>query len=193
MNSSPETTNAQRPDRPKFRRVSIYNSHDRRLSFWYNSDWQIVESAAPSTCVTLLPEPADPATVMTLTIQDVESPVAIAERDYIVEGIEEGLSQLENCVIERMIDLKDVGDWGLEWVCTFSFSGQRRRRRARLFFSDHYQSSVMFQGSSEERFEYWRGMFEFTMLTVSTAGFDLVGWAEANQVELEAEEGGTID
>ena len=191
MDSTSGSGNTQRHDRPRFTSATPYNTEDRILSFWYATEWQIEDSASPHRCVTLHPDPADPATVMTMTVQDIQAPVSEEERSLVVEGIEEGLNQLENCVVERMVDLEGVGDWGIEWICTFSFSGQRRRRRARLFFRGRYQYSVMFQGSTEERFDYWKGMFEWTMLTVSTASFSLREWVEANPPE--GEEGGPID
>jgi hypothetical protein len=168
------------PKRPRFTSVTPYNTPDRRLSFWYASEWQLDEATSPHTCITLTPDPADPATVMTMTVQDMGDTVTVDDRSIIVEGVEDGLGQLDLVEIERMSDLDKMGDWGLEWVCTFVFDGQRRKRRARLFFRDRLQYSVMFQGSTEERFDYWKGMFEWTMLTASTAGFSLREWAEAN-------------
>jgi hypothetical protein len=87
--------------------------------------------------------------------------------------VREGLQQLEGCAIEALTELREEGRWGVEWRCTFLADGQRCRRRARLFFSDRYQYAVVLQGSNEERYAYWQGMFEWTMLTVGTAPFRL--------------------
>lgn len=167
----------ERPDRPRFKRISIYNSPDRLLSFWYPPEWQLTECETPQRSVTLHPDPHDQATSMTIQVRDMKEPLQKEERPVIVEGIKEGLLQLGDCVIERFQELDKVGSWGLEWVCEFSFDGQRRRRRARLFYSDQYQYYVLCQGATVETYKYWQGMFEFVMLTVGTTNFSVAEWA----------------
>ena len=174
--------------RPRFRKVSIYNSPDKRLSFWYPPEWGLEESLFPHCCVTLQPDPRDPATTMTIEVQDIKAPLAEQERELVSQGVREGLSQLDECQIQHMEELEGVGDWALEWICTFAYDGQRRKRRARLFFSDHYQYSIMFQGATEERFDYWRGMFEWVMLTVRTTSFSLAQYAERQERKQAAQE-----
>ena len=93
-------------------------------------------------------------------------PLAKEESSLLAEGIEEGLQQLDDCVVEKLEDLVDVGDWGKEWVCTFLQDGTTRRRRARLFCAENLLYSVVVQGASNERYEYWKGMMEWVMLTV---------------------------
>ena len=59
-----------------------------------------------------------------------------------------------------------------------------------MFFSDRYQYAIVLQGSSEERYAYWQGMFEWTMLTVSTAPFSIKGWQASQSTAEEQETGG---
>lgn len=184
---------SERPQRPRFKRVSIYNSPDKLLSFWYPPEWELVEKEIPHRSVTLYPSPADKATLVTIQVRDLKAPLQPEEHSVIMEGIKEGLQKLDDCVVEKFSELDDKsGSWGVEWICEFSYDGHRRRRRSRIFYSDHYQYSVMFQGSTLERFRYWQGMFEFVMLTVGSSGFSLVEWA-ATEYPKFAEEGGAIE
>ncbi len=167
------------PSRPAFTSVSLYNDPSGLLSFWYASEWHLY--AAPTTlpAITLTPDPTDPQTHLAITVRDLGAPLAVRERPAIVAGIREGLAQLDGCVVESFAELAEEGRWGIEWRCTFVEAGQRFRRRGRIFFSDRYQYAVALQGSSEERYAYWQGMFEWTMLTVGTAPFSIRGWQAA--------------
>lgn len=166
----------QPTERPRFTGASLYNSPNGMLSFWYATEWRLETADTPCQTVTLTPDHRDPATNITITINDIEKTLSRGERNFIRDGIKAGLAQLEDCHLERLDPLDEQGRWGLEWECTFAFDGQRRRRRARLFFSDHYQYAVTLQGATEERYAYWQGMFEFTLLTVNTASFNAFGY-----------------
>ena len=170
--------------RPAFTSVSIYNDQSGLLSFWYASEWQLY--AAPTTLpsITLTPDPTDAETHIAVTVRDLGAPLAAKERRAILQGVREGLASLDGCVVEALAELSEGGRWGIEWHCTFLAGGQRCRRRARMFFSDRYQYAIVLQGSSEERYAYWQGMFEWTMLTVGTAPFSIQGW-QASQATVE--------
>ena len=168
------------PERPKFTSASIYNHPGGLLSFWYAGEWQVRTDPAPLPAVTLYPDPADPATFVSIKVEDLGAPLAGGERGEVVEGVRAGLAELDDCRVDSLAELAGDGPWGLEWKCAFLDGGRRVRRRARLFFSDHYQYAVVCQGSSEERYAYWQGMFEFTLLTIATAPFNLVNWAGSN-------------
>ena len=156
-------------ERPRFRSVSLYNDPSGLLSFWYAPEWQLQVASSPLPSLTLVPDPRDPVTHIAIAVQDLGEPLAPRERPAILRGVREGLAQLPGCRTESLVELDQGGPWGVEWVCTFSAGKGRCRRRARLFFSDRYQYSVVCQGSTEERYAYWQGMFEFTLLTVATA------------------------
>jgi len=166
-------------DHPAFTSASIYNDPSGLLSFWYASEWQVNAAPTALPAVTLVPDPADPQTHMAISVRDLQKPLAAKERAVVLAGVREGLAKLDGVIIESVSELRDEGRWGVEWRCTFLAEGQRCRRRARIFFSDRYQYAVVLQGSSEERYAYWQGMFEWTLLTVSTAAFSLKGWQEA--------------
>ena len=161
------------PSRPVFTSVSAYNDPGGLLSFWYASEWQLTVAETALPAITLTPDPSDQTTQIAITVRDLGAPLAVKERPAVLEGVREGLQQLEGCAIEALTELREEGRWGVEWRCTFMADGQRCRRRARLFFSDRYQYAVVLQGSNEERYAYWQGMFEWTMLTVGTAPFRL--------------------
>lgn len=174
-------------ERPAFTSVSIYNDPSGLLSFWYASEWQLSAVSAPLPAITLTPDPSDPETHLAVTVRDLGVPLALKERPAILHGVREGLTKLDDCIVESLTEHREDGRWGVEWQCTFLAAGQRCRRRGRIFFSDHYQYAIVLQGSCEERYAYWQGMFEWTMLTVGTAPFALQGW---QKTAAEQQEGG---
>lgn len=171
-------------DRPRFTSISIYNHARGHLSFWYPTEWQLHETDSPHVSVTLLPDPTDPATHITIEVKDFPGPIAAADHEVIIEGVQEGLAQLTDSTLERWRELgrteaeeQATGDWGLEWMCTFVDQGQRCKRRARLFFTRRHLYSVICQGSTEEVYGYWQGMLEYVLLTVGANQFSPVAWA----------------
>lgn len=175
------------PNRPVFISVSLYNDPSGLLSFWYASEWQLYVAATTLPAITLTPDVGDPQTHMAITVHDIKTPLAARERPSIVAGVRAGLAKLNDVVIESLAELQTEGRWGVEWRCTFLGERGRYRRRGRIFFSDHFQYAIVLQGSSEERYAYWQGMFEWTMLTVGAAPFSLAGWQRA---AAEQQEGG---
>lgn len=159
-------TTTKNSARPRFTSVKAYKHAAGRPSFWYPPEWQLQETDTPHPAVSLYPDPSDEATFISVTVQDMGQPLAKEEALILKEGIEEGLKQLDECEVEKLDVVQDVGDWCQEWVCTFLQDGITRRRRARLFCAEQYLYSVVVQGSTEERYEYWRGMMEWVMLTV---------------------------
>lgn len=155
-------------EKPRFTAVRIYNHVAAHLSFWYPPEWTLQETDTPQHAVSLYPDPSDAATFLSITVQDLGQPLAKEEQPLLAAGVQEGLEQLKGCVIERLETLTDVGDWCQEWVCTFVQDGVSRRRRARLFCEGPQLYSVMIQGANAERYEYWRGMLEWVMLTVNS-------------------------
>jgi len=139
--------------------------------------------------ITLMPDPSDSQTHIAITVRDLTAPLAAKERPTILEGVRDGLARLDGCAVEALTELREGGRWGVEWHCTFLANGLRCRRRARMFFSDRYQYAIVLQNSSEERYAYWQGMFEWTMLTVGTAPFSVQGW-QASQATVEEQDKG---
>jgi len=152
----------ERRARPRFTSVKTYKHAAGHPTFWYPPEWQLQET-----------DTSDEATFISITVQDMGQPLAAEESSLLAEGIEEGLNQLDECVVERLDVLDDVGDWCQEWVCTFMQDGTTRRRRARLFCAEQHLYSVVIQGATTERYEYWRGMMEWVMLTVSNTTTDM--------------------
>jgi hypothetical protein len=168
-------------ERPRFTDVKLYTHPREHLSFWYPPEWHLQEVEASHLTVTLLPDLQDVATHLTVEVKDILSPILETERSIIETGVKEGLAQFNDLVIDswRELGAEEVGQWGLEWVCRFTDEGQRRKRRARLFFSKHHLYSVICQGGTEARYGYWQGMFEFVLLTVGVKQSSISGWLQS--------------
>jgi hypothetical protein len=165
--------------RPVFTSASIYNHPSGLLSFWHASEWRLQVGDQTLPAVTLIPDLADPLTHIAITVTDLGAPFLFKDRAPVVEGVRDGLSHLDSCLIESLTELNLEGRWGVEWRSTFLAGEARCRRRGRLFFSGRYQYAVVLQGSTEARYAYWQGMFEWTMLTVATASFHLQPWTQS--------------
>lgn len=174
-------------EKPRFTAVKVYNHPSGHLSFWHPPEWDLQASDSPHPAASLYPDPTDPATFVSITVQDMGQPLAPEERAPLAEGVQEGLEQLDGCVIESLQNLPGVGDWGQEWLCTFVQDGVRRRRRARLFCGGRFLYSVVIQGATEERYAHWQGMLEWVMLTVGMSQFSVQDWMQQQPLPDESE------
>jgi hypothetical protein len=170
-------------ERPKFTKVTLYNDPSNMFSFWYPPEWRVEEMDTPHRTLMLLPDPQDPATHFMIEVKDLHAPLAYDEREVILQGVKDSIGQLEESDIEKWQELGGNGRWGLEWILTFKINDQHRKRRARLLFNDRFQYAIFFQGSSQERYEYWQGMFEFVLLTFQAGDFNLAGWFREHRRE----------
>lgn len=50
-----------------------------------------------------------------------------------------------------------------------------RKRQARVFSEGQFLYSLVLQGATEERYEYWRSMMEWVMFTALKSSVDLPG------------------
>ena len=168
-------TSTNQPNRPQFTSVRQHKHASKHLTFWYPPEWRLFEAEEPNPAVSLYPEPSEDATFFSIAMQDLGEPLAQEETALLAEGVQEGLEQLESCAVERLETLADAGDWCQEWVCTFVQDGMTRKRQARVFSEGQYLYSLVLQGATEERYEYWRSMMEWVMFTALKSSVDLPG------------------
>ena len=173
--------------RPRFRGVKLYNHAEGILSFWHPMDWHVQESEEPEIGVTLWPSPEDPLTHILVDVKDLQDPLSDGEPEILEEGIREGLSELEDCVVQswRSLTQEESSDWGVEWHCTFQLHDALCVRQARMFAQGKFLYAVTFQGSSPGNFDFWKSMFEFIMLTVATSHFSVPDWAVSETMQLD--------
>ena len=176
-------TSTKRPDGPRFTSVKLYKHASKHLTFWYPPEWGLLEADDPHPAVSLYPEPPEEATFVSIAMQDMGQPIVEEERALLAEGVQEGLESLDTCEVQRLETLEDAGDWCQEWVCTFVQDGTTRKRRARLFCEGQHLYSIVLQGATEERYEYWRRMMEWLMLTVLDTSEELAGQATSRGEE----------
>ena len=173
--------------RPRFRGVKLYNHAEGILSFWHPMDWHQQESEEPQIGVTLWPNPEDPLTHILVDVKDLQDPLSDGEPEILENGIREGLSELEECVLQswRNLSREEASDWGVEWQCTFQLHDALCFRQARMFSQGRYLYAITFQGSSNSNFDFWKGMFEFIMLTVAASHFSIPDWAVSEGMKLD--------
>ncbi len=169
---------APTPVRPRFRSLSLYNDTHGRLSFWYPADWHMDEQTEPQARVTLWPQALEPLTHIHIELQDLGRPVEASEYPLLCDGVREGLALLPDCTVRAWGALADEGnrEWGLQWHCTFRLDETTCVRTARMFVYHQFLYTITFQGMSQARFDYWKDMFEYIMLTVGPQHFSGFDW-----------------
>ena len=164
--------------RPRFKRVSLYNDKLGKLSFWRPTEWHLEEESEPTPAATLWPKPEDSLTMIRVEVRDLLKPLADGEERILLDGIRDGLVALDDCQVLtwRQLEDSEIGDWGVEYQCRLRLDDSMCERQARMFICGQDFYTVTFQGSTQMQFEYWKGMFEFVMLTVAADNFSVPDW-----------------
>jgi hypothetical protein len=122
------------------------------------------------------PYPDDVTTSFSVEARDLGTKVTGDDLAVLREGLENGLRQLPDLVIEKQEDYT-IGDLvGLEYWFSFrdAESDTIRKRWLRLAYQGQIQVRLIAQGASPERFDYWMPMFYHAMRTFQFADW----WGE---------------
>ncbi|MBZ0302927.1 MAG: hypothetical protein K8J31_24490 [Anaerolineae bacterium] len=167
--------------RPRFTGARLYNDPDRLFSFWYPHTWHQMQPEGQRNTVLVAPQADHLATSFSVEVRDLGMPVTQEDLPLLREAVEEGLVQLGDYQMEAFGTFDEPGRFGFELRYTFRFEDTWRKRRALLYYRDHYQYSLIAQGATIEDFDTWQPMFSYMMLTCNAGGFDLRAWAEGQQ------------
>lgn len=169
--------------RPRFTGARLYNDPDKLFSFWYPHTWHVTQPQRNSVIVA--PHPDSIATSFSVEVRDLGMAVTPDDLPLLREAVEAGLAQLGEYRVESFEEYREGERFGFELRYTFRFESDWRKRRALLYYRDHYQYSLISQGATVEQFDYWLPMFAYMMLTCTAGGFDLRAWAEEQKSSLQ--------
>ena len=165
-------------DRPAFHGLQVYRNLTHRFSLLYPEGW--VQTNAPRSAgggVVFSPDPKDPHT--SVLVQGRRLPSAVEPEDIqaLEEGLLEGIGRLPGAEIQQ--HKADVVQKLLDAEARLTFkdaeNGELRQRWVRLLCQGRVQISIVCQGSSPDRYQYWLPMFNSVMRSVRFSDW----WAEA--------------
>jgi hypothetical protein len=164
--------------KPVFSGLAVYRHLGHRFSLLYPEGWH--QAKAPRTAgggVVFSPDPEDLHTSVLVQSRRLPSPVESADLPALRDGLLEGVGQLpETVILEQTSDaIGRLIDAEAKHTYRDAESGALRKRWIRLLCQGNVQISIVCQGSSEERYDYWLPMFNTIMRTVQFADW----WAEA--------------
>ncbi len=164
--------------RPTFEGLAVYRHLRHRFSLLYPEGWaQAKVPRAQGGGVVFTVDPDDRQTSLLVQSRKLPSPVQPEDLDALRDGLLEGVGQLPDV---QLLDYKAeaIGkllDAEAQHTYRDAQSGDLRKRWVRLLCQGAIQISIVAQGSSPEKFEYWLPMFNSVMRTVKFGDW----WAEA--------------
>lgn len=153
MNERPARTG-----RPRFTGVTTFTDPQGRYEFRHPSDWFRSELDGDRDGVIVGPDRDDEATHFAVAVIDLGTAVTAADLDLLRDGFDHGIAELADVSIENSRDDLYNDIVKLERTLIFSDEGETRKRRVWSMYADHWQYTVLFQGSTVEEFAYWLPM-----------------------------------
>jgi hypothetical protein len=153
---------------PRFYGVATYADPLGRFSFRYPTTWHQFELDDQREGVMFSPEAENPQTWFSVWVSQLDANVVAEDLEDLKVGVEEGLSQLPECIVEQRSE-EPLGNLiKFERIFTFREDGVTRKRRLWILYVDTWQMVVTYQGASEEEYDYWLSMgnysfFHFTI------------------------------
>ena len=149
---------------PQFRGVSTYQDPLGRFSFRYPTDWQQFDLEGREG-VMFAPNADDLQTSFTAWVTPLEHAVVAEDLEHLRAGVSEGLAKLADCKVDSASDVVLGNLIKFERVFTFRDDGALRKRKLWLLYVDKWLIVLTWQGSSEEEYEYWLAMANYSFAT----------------------------
>jgi hypothetical protein len=111
------------------------------------------------------PDPNDPSTVFSVTLQSLGTSITPDDLDVLAEGFFEAIEQLPEAHLTSR-NQKAAGKLlELEAKYTFQEQGETRKCWARVFYHETRQIALTAQGATPEKYDYWLPLFFEAMMT----------------------------
>jgi hypothetical protein len=149
---------SERSERPQFTGVTTFTDAQGRYEFRHPSDWFRDDLDDDIDGVIIGPDRADEATHFAVAVTDLGLSVVAEDLEVLRQGFDDGLGALADLTVESSQDDTYNDIIKLERTLTFSEDGATRKRRVWSLYADHWQFTVIYQGSSVEEYHYWLPM-----------------------------------
>ena len=133
-------------------------------SFFTPMDWHLFNWADNRQGEIYGPDPNDPRTVLSVSLDDMGMTVSADDLDILAEGFFEAIEQLPDVQFEHRDQQVKGKLLELEAKYTFLDDGTRRKCWVRVFYHETRQITFTAQGASKP-YDYWLPMFFQAMMT----------------------------
>jgi hypothetical protein len=148
----------ERTGRPHFTGVTSFTDDQGRYEFRHPSDWFRADLDHGVDGIMVGPDPDDEATHFAVAVTDLGVSVVADDLEVLRDGFDQGLTALADLTVEGVGDHTYNDIVKLERTLTFTEGGSTRKRRMWSLYADHWQFTVVYQGSTVEEFDYWLPM-----------------------------------
>lgn len=159
---------------PKFTGIRTHRDPKGRFSVRFATDWAWFDIDDPIATaegarregVGAYPNVDDLATVITMWVAPLDTPVRATDLVDLREGVEDGLASLEDCRIVASEDV--VLDNLVKFIRVYTFrEGEVTRKRQQwLLYAHTWLLCLTWQGSTVEEYDYWFAMANQTFHTM---------------------------
>jgi hypothetical protein len=146
---------------PRFTGVDTYQDRLGRFSIRYPTDW-LKSDLLGRDGTMVFPNSEDRHTSLSMWVDSLEVAVVAEDLEELKVGVCEGLA---NSRVEEASEVVLGNLIKFERVFTFRENGATRKRKMWLLYVDRWLIVVLWQGSSEEEYDYWLAMANYSFAT----------------------------
>jgi len=150
---------------PIYTGVTKHWDRDAGYAVWVSHDWRKIDMVEGRNGWIFTPYPDNFDTCFTCEKIKLDYEVTPDDAEILLEGLEEGINNLPDAVIEyRNVDTGKMVII-MEVKFTFMEDGQRRKRWIKNMYWGNANLVLIAQGATEEDYSYWEGMLYNAMMT----------------------------
>lgn len=172
-------------ERPKYTGIRAYRDPGGRYMFRYPKEWQQFDLSDGRDGVMFSPQPENPLIWFAAWAVELPDPVLADDVDILRQGVNDGLSQLDDLHVEFESEYVQGNLCRFERVYTFQENGAVRKRKVWVFYVYRWQFVLMAQGVDPQEYDRWS-----IMLDDCFDGFDMAQelWFASDPALFQAEE-----
>ena len=147
-------------ERPRYRGIKTFRDPHGRFTFRYPSRWHVHELAEGRDGIMVSPEAENPQTWFAVWATQLQERVVAGDLAVLQEGVNEGLYQLPDLLIESSSERLFGNLIRFERVYTFRENGAIRQRKVWILYVYKWAFALVAQGATPEEYEYWSIMLQ---------------------------------
>jgi hypothetical protein len=131
-----------------------------RFQFRYPAGWHVHELADERDGIMVSPEAENPQTWFAVWATQLQDRVVAGDLAVLQEGVDEGLYQLPDLLLESSSERLFGNLIRFERVYTFRENGAMRQRKVWILYVYKWAFALVAQGATPEEYEYWSLMLQ---------------------------------
>lgn len=158
------------PERPMFTGLRTYQDPGGRFLFRYPKDWHRFDLEDGRDGVMYSPEEENPTTWFSAWAAEQPYPVEAGDMDVLREGVNEGLSRLDDLHVEFESEDTLGNLCRFKRIYTFDENGQTRKRHLWMLYVYRWLIVLVAQGATPEAYQHWQMMLDNFFQSFDMAG-----------------------